>query len=219
MVGTVLKPNGPPLLEKQISPNPVESGRLLTVRGTKLTETRVKTLHVPPLLTMETPIMLGTTGSLYTSVQQTVALSTSLLHNPPSAPLPSPSCSGCAAGCSGSFQLVWFANSSPLHRGTSPHQTSANTVNALEVRSGVAETPSATLQRAQARGGGNRGNTALLSPDTLPPGLAPTRVLLASLDLELGCKPACLPSWSLLCRGQEWTEREERPRVPSALPA
>lgn len=65
------------------------------MRGTKLTETRVNILLVPPLLTMETSIILGTTGSLYTSVQQTVALSTSLLHNPSPAPLPSPSCSGC----------------------------------------------------------------------------------------------------------------------------
>lgn len=88
----------------------------------------------------------------------------------------------------------------------------------------MAETP-LLLYRGHKQGEGategtQASNLALLSPDTLPPGLAPTRVLLASLDLEFGCKPACLPSWSLLCRGQEWTERERKTkgsRYPACL--
>lgn len=136
------------------------------MRGTKLTETRVNILLVPPLLTMETSHHARYHWkSVYIS-----AANSSPEHFPAAQPF---ACTPalpqllrvCAAGCSGSFQLVWFANSSPPHRGTSPPQTSANTVNALEVRSGAAETP-LLLYRGHKQGEGATERTQLSSPLT-----------------------------------------------------
>lgn len=118
----VLKSNGIPPLEKQMSPNSVEAEKLLTLRGTQFTEGRVNPsrLHSDHNNDghFKHPIMLGASGSpVYIS-----AADRGPEHVPPAQP---PTCfpplaellQVCAAPAP--TRPLWGSNSSSLLSGTS----------------------------------------------------------------------------------------------------
>lgn len=113
---------GPPPLERHMSPSFVEAGKLLTLRGTQFTESRVNPSHLHSDHNndgcFQHLIMLGIPGSpVYISVADSWPE-----HIPPAQPptytLPIPHLlQVCAAPAPAS--PVWVSNSSPLSRGTS----------------------------------------------------------------------------------------------------